>query len=350
MTVQIAIVGGSLAGLGAANVLLRLGYSVKVFEKFSTTFEDRGSSLGYVDVPRWEYLRGAPMIRYGQRANRAQGAYFYGDLWKFLYDGLPEGTVRFGYTVNDLGTDNMRPTIDGKVYDMVVIADGGFSSLRRYVNGSVKQPEYAGHLIFRAKLALDDFPGFGAEGIYENGRCFAIALNVARCNGTKYIMGGVAMGAPESEIVRPTDGANRQDMEQGQAMPDWFLPYVRRKFRHHGGGQLLRWLELAAVKGKITPQPLFEFMADEVSAGRIVMIGDAAHMASPRTAAGAHTGILDALGLLEAFSANKHNIDDAIRAYAVGGRQRARDLYLRSKEVSRPLVYVPEYDDRRDEL
>ncbi len=71
--------------------------------------------------------------------------------------------------------------------------------------------------------------------------------------------------------------------------------------------QLLQWLEMCtsgAGKGKITPQPLYEFMADKVVNGRLILMGDAAHMASPRTAAGAHTGILDAAGLLEALSAH----------------------------------------------
>ena len=33
-------------------------------------------------------------------------------------------------------------------------------------------------------------------------------------------------------------------------------------------------------------------MAEKVANGRVLVIGDAAHMASPRTAAGAHTGII----------------------------------------------------------
>jgi|GEM_PF-4394952 len=78
------------------------------------------------------------------------------------------------------------------------------------------------------------------------------------------------------------------------------------------------------------------------------MIGDTAHMASPRTAAGAHTGILDAAGLLQAFSGNPSNMDQAIAAYAPGGVQRAHDLYARSKEVSRPLVYRAEDDSRME--
>jgi thioredoxin reductase len=78
MPAQVAIVGGSLAGLAAANVFYRLGYLVHVYEKSATALDNRGSSLGFVDIPLWEHIRGAPMMRFGQRANRGQGAYYYG--------------------------------------------------------------------------------------------------------------------------------------------------------------------------------------------------------------------------------------------------------------------------------
>jgi hypothetical protein len=51
---------------------------------------------------------------------------------------------------------------------------------------------------------------------------------------------------------------------------------------------------------------------------------------------------------LASFSANPSSIDHAIAAYAPGGEQRARDLYARSKEVCRSLVYRPETDHRLD--
>ena len=65
-----------------------------------------------------------------------------------------------------------------------------------------------------------------------------------------------------------------------------------------------------------------------------------------RTAAGAHTGILDAVGLMAAFSVHPSDIDRAIAAYAPGGAQRASDLYARSKKVSAPLVYRAAEDHR----
>jgi hypothetical protein len=106
-----AIVGGSLGGLAAANALLSAGWKhVDVYERAPGPLHDKGSGLGYVNVPAWEALRqrrrrphdnhnrnhNAPMMmmRRGQRASRHQGSFFYGDLWKYLYEGLPENTVK----------------------------------------------------------------------------------------------------------------------------------------------------------------------------------------------------------------------------------------------------------------
>lgn len=345
MPYHIGIVGGSLAGLAAANVLHRLGHAVRVYEKYDEPLDARGSSLGYVDNALWEYIKGAPMMRLGRRAHRVQGAYYYGDLWRFLYDGLPPDIVRFGTTVSELGPQPLtQPSIDGETFDAVIIADGGFSSLRHYVNSTEQQPEYAGQVVFRTKVDRREFADFAGEGGYMEARTFAMMLKVAQDDGREWIMGGIGVGVPESEVLRPDAGANRQDMTATQPLPEWFLPYARRVFRMHP--HLVRWLDLAHAKGKITMQPLFEFKADRVTNGRLLMIGDAAHMASPRTAAGAHTGVLDAAGIADAFIDHPANIDQAIAAYDPAGRQRARDLYARSKEVSRPLVYRAE-DDRR---
>ena len=86
---------------------------------------------------------------------------------------------------------------------------------------------------------------------------------------------------------------------------------------------------------------------DRVAAGRLILAGDAAHMASPRTTVGAHTGVLDAAALRDAFTAHPGDVDAAIRAYSPGGAERARELYLRSLEASRPFRYAPENDRRR---
>jgi hypothetical protein len=45
----------------------------------------------------------------------------------------------------------------------------------------------------------------------------------------------------------------------------------------------------------------YEFCAERTVAGRLVLVGDAAHHGGPHTATGAHTAFLDGIYLLEAF-------------------------------------------------
>ena len=74
-------------------------------------------------------------MRRNQRASRHQGSFFYGNLWKFLYDSLSEDTVHFGKRINDLthGAETQQQTgassssqaivVEGVSYDFVVVID-----------------------------------------------------------------------------------------------------------------------------------------------------------------------------------------------------------------------------------
>ena len=108
-------------------------------------------------------------------------------------------------------------------------------------------------------------------------------------------------------------------------------------------------MESAARKGKIARLAQFEFAASKVVSGRIVLVGDAAHMASPRTASGAHTAVLDGHGLLDAFSQVMDSsgsnggdwgaaVDLALSKYGPLGLSRAQQLVQRSIQVSTPLL------------
>ena len=102
-------------------------------------------------------------------------------------------------------------------------------------------------------------------------------------------------------------------------------------------GAIVRCCEAASQKGKITPTPVFEFAASRTVCGHIILVGDAAHMCSPRTAAGAHTTLLDAQGLWDAF-AGETNIDNALKTYDEEATRRANALYSRSRTLSRMLI------------
>merc|ERR1711998_57977 len=347
---NVAIVGGSLGGLATANIVHRLGGSATVFEKAETTFEKRGACLGFVDVDMLQQIRGARFMRNGKKASLAQGAFYYGDVWNFLYSGLPDGTVKFGQTVETLGDDVQRPTINGETFDLAIIADGGWSMLReKYIDSQL--PVYSGHQIYWASVDTAELPGglssfaseFGSTetATYTTGIYDAVILDAPKCDGSSMYACGVFIATPESEIKQPRKGDNRQ-VEATKAfskVPDWFLPFVRKMFGRHADGQIVHFTEAAASKGKISPNPVFEYAVSKTVEGRVVVLGDAAHLSTPWTAAGAHTAFLDAVALGEVLAASTNRgVDHALQAYNKGGVQRARALLRQSHACSRRLI------------
>ena len=328
---SVAVVGGSIAGLAAANVLAQRGFEVTVFERFPTGFESRGGGLGGVDRQLYESIRadGATLRQHGP------GGWFYGDLWRYLRGGLPDDAVRHGVAVADVG-DVAAPTVDGAAYDFVVVADGGWSSLRRFVVGD-QQPVYSGYCLWRGLMDLERAPSFRSFGGHRSGYFDTGGFPISCADGRTLYNGGFYLRMPEDEVARPASGAARQVGEKKRALPDWYLPLYEKLWSHVNGGELVRLWRAMATHGKITQHAVWEFCADRVVNGRVVIIGDAAHMASPRTGAGAYTGLLDAHGLGVAF--DRHgDVDAALAAYAVDGKRRANELHRASLNVKRQFV------------
>ena len=78
---------------------------------------------------------------------------------------------------------------------------------------------------------------------------------------------------------------------------------------------------------------MWEFAADTVVNQRIVLLGDAAHMASPRTGAGAYTAMVDAVTLGTALQ-QSNTIDEALQLYNDDTVERGRLLLQRSRQAA----------------
>jgi len=160
---------------------------VQVFEKSSSGLEHRGGSLGFLDVDLWERVRGAQLLRKGQQASYSDGLFYYGDMWQFLFSGLPAGCVKFGRTVDSLGEDAQRPTIDGEVFDLAIISDGGWSTLRGKYFLDDGEPQYAGYQIYWARVDATESPGFRRTGYDEwSGIYETVLLPTLKCNGHRH--------------------------------------------------------------------------------------------------------------------------------------------------------------------
>ena len=86
-----------MGGLSVANVLHRLGALVTVLEYYTEGFHNRGGALGGVDTHLLQSI--LPNSSTSNHVIKGHG-HFYGDLWQYLYDGLPEQTVQFGIDID----------------------------------------------------------------------------------------------------------------------------------------------------------------------------------------------------------------------------------------------------------
>ena len=107
--------------------------------------------------------------------------------------------------------------------------------------------------------------------------------------------------------------------------PDWIIPLMERDF-----GKI--WAKLWKItfeKGKVSPHPIWEYGADKVVNGKVVLIGDSAHMVTPRTGAGARTTMTDALQLTRYLInyLQKYGLDKTLELYNKDGVERAQHLY-----------------------
>jgi 2-polyprenyl-6-methoxyphenol hydroxylase-like FAD-dependent oxidoreductase len=333
-SVKVAVIGCSIGGLSIANVLNRLGFEVIVFEAFSEGFQNRGGALGSVDTQLLESILPTGTI---QKRIRNHG-HFYGDLWHYLYDGLPKSLVKFGIDIQEiLHPESLKPTleIEGKLqeFDLIIGADGGKSTIRKYVTDA--KPQYAGYTLWRTLLSKDkiNYPPSGSKTI--NGiRYETLGFPFIGANQESLWNCGVYMAMPENEVEKPTK--NRQVSTQNfKQIPDWFLPFIDHLFDK----PTLKFWETAIQSGKVSPHPVWEFVAEKVVQNRVLLVGDAAHMASPRTGAGAFSAMVDAVVLETAFIQGK-NIDESLKLYNQNTVDRGRELYNRSRKSA--SYFAPE--------
>ena len=331
---KVAVIGSSIGGLSAANVLNRLGFEVTVFEAFTEGFHNRGGALGSVDIQLLQTIlpTGTIQKRIGNHGH------FYGDLWKYLYEGLPKYSIKFGVEIQEIyNPESLKPTlkIQGKLqkFDLIIGADGGKSTIRKYVTDAV--PQYAGYTLWRTLLSTDKigYPPNGSKTI--NGiRYETLGFPFIGANNESLWNCGVYMAMPASEVEKPTK--NRQvSTENFKQIPEWFLPFIDQLFDK----PTLYFWETATKYGKVSPHPVWEFAAEKVVKNRILLLGDAAHMASPRTGAGAFSAMVDAVVLENAFKQGK-NIDNSLKLYNQNTVDRGKELYNRSRKSA--SYFAPE--------
>jgi 2-polyprenyl-6-methoxyphenol hydroxylase-like FAD-dependent oxidoreductase len=357
------VIGGSLGGLFAANLLRGVGWDVCVHERARADLAGRGAGLGTRD----ELF--AVLRRLGIALDGSLGAEVRSRIcldrdggvmcelpigtvttaWDSVYGALkgalPAELHRGGMQLRSIEQDNGRIAaifVDGSRHegDLLVAADGIHSTARRQFAPDCT-PRYAGYVAWRGVATEDDVPAPHRERVFNH-------MNFC-----------LPAGELALSIPMPVSGSGRR-----RSQFTWFRPVEEASKlpslctdangRHHGLSippPLIRPELIDAVKAQaravLAPQmaalvagapqlilqPIVDLETPRMAFGRAVLLGDAAFVARPHVGTGVTKAALDAQCLADVLAADR-DIEAALARYDHARRRFGHWLVARGRHLA----------------
>ncbi|AIO37633.1 FAD binding domain protein [Burkholderia cenocepacia] len=364
---QAVIVGGSVGGLFAATALRAAGWRVSVFEQSPHELDSRGGGIvlqppierafafGGVPLPREAGVDSVDRIyvdaqdRIVQRIAMPQTQTGWNVVYTALKRALPAGIVHAGDAFERLEQDGEHVVAHfasgrTETADLLIGADGGRSTVRAQLLPDAR-PTYAGYVAWRG---LVDEQALPEQVLYllrdrftfqQGDRHLFLTYLVPGVNGTvepgKRRVNWVwyrrlaADRLPSLFVAR--DGTQREGSLPPGAMRD-----DNRAELVDAGDRMLAPTLAALVDATPAPfaQAILDLAAARMAFGRAVLLGDAACIVRPHTAAGVAKAADNAVGLAEALRdvARGTAFDAALASWEA--RQRAAGALLSARGIA----------------
>jgi 2-polyprenyl-6-methoxyphenol hydroxylase-like FAD-dependent oxidoreductase len=345
---RILVVGGSLGGLFAANVLLRAGHDVTLLEKAEASLDGRGAGIvthrgllealraagAVVDetlgVPVRERValdaRGATVAR----TTYPQVLTSWSRLYALLRDALPAERHRAGHEAVELTAraDGVQLRCrHGASFDAeLLVASDGIRSVVRGRLAPQVQPQYAGYVAWRGVCdeavlsrrtheTLFDHFGFGLpDGEQIIGYPVAGAGNATQPGQRRYNFVWYRPAAEPDELralMTDADGTHHP----GGIAPNKVSWREIARMRETARARLApQWAEVIEKTAQPFLQPIFDLMSERIAFDRVALMGDAAFVARPHVGMGVTKAGDDALALARAL-ASTDTVAAALQAY-----------------------------------
>jgi 2-polyprenyl-6-methoxyphenol hydroxylase-like FAD-dependent oxidoreductase len=375
MSPRALIIGGSLAGLLAANTLRTIGWRVDVFERSPHALDSRGGgivlqpdvlhafhfagirpagALGVASGDRIYLDRAGAVIR---RDHQPQTQTSWNMLHGTMRRALPDACIHAGETlvrVEQAGGQVRAVFASGRVAtgDLLIGADGARSTVRSLVLPDVA-PDYAGYVAWRglvpegeldadSRAVLDGVFAFqhdegeqmlleylvpGEDGATQRGR--------RRWNWVWYRK--VTQDDLPAVLIDRTGRAHTFSLPPG-ALPDGRAAMLRAD-----ATRLLAPQFNALVQGTREPfvQAILDLAVPRMVFGRVLLLGDAAFVPRPHTAGGAGKAAANALALAQALQRTDRPIDARLREWETLQLRAGRTLVDWGRRLGDGIMGVP---------
>ncbi|HSD53979.1 MAG TPA: FAD binding domain-containing protein [Burkholderiales bacterium] len=349
MTRRALVIGGSLGGLFAANLLARAGWQVDVYEKTGEALAARGAGLAtHPELMRALERAGATLdesigVRVRRRVALARDGSVAGTrdlpqvmtawsrVYRLLKDVFPADRYHFGRGVARVESrgDRVVATFeDGRREEgnLLVAADGIRSTVRMQLAPDVR-PQYAGYVAWRGLIEERAFPPAIRDEIFED---FVFGLPPGEQIVTYPVAGRDNTTRPGERRYnfvwyRPADEDDRLawlltdvngTQHEGQIPPHLIRPEVIAAMRRDAGAILAPQIA-AVIELTEAPfiQPIFDLESPQLAFGRVATLGDAAFVARPHVGMGVLKAGDDALALVDRLVAHGDDVEAAVAAY-----------------------------------
>ncbi|MEQ8825206.1 MAG: FAD binding domain-containing protein [Filomicrobium sp.] len=369
------IIGGSLSGLFSGALLREIGWQVDIYERSKSDLDSRGG--GVVLQPdvlrvfnrtkangtltnRGVQSRHRRVFRPDGRIESKQIAPQMQTSWSLIYatmkDVFGDGSYHQGKTLVDITQDDDARTVtavfsDGteETGDLLIGADGNGSTVRTLLWPEA-QPTYAGYLAWRGLVDENKMPDVAREGLHGD---FAFANN-RHSHILGYLVPGTDQNTNDGHRLynwvwyRTADAeqlrsimTDRNGKYRGYAMPEGLLGDEWKATVYKDADRLLPAPFREIVKATEQPfgQAIRDLTVKSMVKGRVVLIGDAAFIPRPHTAASTSKAASNALDLADALKSKPDNIDAALADWQPAQLDLGNMLYSQGTRAGDYLLF-----------
>jgi 2-polyprenyl-6-methoxyphenol hydroxylase-like FAD-dependent oxidoreductase len=339
------IIGGSLGGLFAGNLLAELGWEVDIFEKVADDLAARGAGIG----THTEML--AVLAKLGIRIDERLGIVAeervcvdregrelyrcpwghtmsaWANVYRPLKDRFPRERYHFGKGFASLSQSPTGITArfdDGTEAqgDLLIGADGLRSAVRSQLLQGV-EPAYAGYVAWRSIVEEDALPAATRDWLAtrywfvlppgEMMLCYQVpAKDPARAGSHDWNYVWYRPVTERQLADLNTDATGRH--HAAGIPPPQIRPDVSAAIKRDADALLAPHIASLVACSQPFFQAIFDIESPRLAAGRAVLLGDAAFVARPHVGMGVTKGALDALCLANSIS-QCANLEAALSRY-----------------------------------